>query len=71
MVVLGGTQGLGGALIGVPAFMVLQRTAASINPYHWLFVVGAVLILTVLFLPRGLQGFISDVTRKIVRGRHD
>jgi branched-chain amino acid transport system permease protein len=71
MVVLGGTQGLGGALIGVPAFMVLQRTAASINPYHWLFVVGAVLILTVLFLPRGLQGFISDVTRKVVGGRHD
>lgn len=71
MVVVGGTQGLGGALIGVPAFMVLQRTAASINPYHWLFVVGTVLIVTVLFLPRGLQGFILDLVRKVFGRRHD
>lgn len=69
MVVLGGAQSLGGALVGVPAFMVLQRTAASINPYHWLFVVGAVLIATVLFLPRGLLGLASDAARRVFGGR--
>lgn len=52
MLVLGGTGRLGGALIGTVVFMVLHHTAASVNPYHWLFVIGA-LLMGVVLLPRG------------------
>jgi branched-chain amino acid transport system permease protein len=52
MLVLGGSGRLGGALVGTVIFMVLHHTAASVNPYHWLFVIGALLMVVVL-LPQG------------------
>ncbi len=51
MLILGGTGRLSGALIGAAVFMVLHHTASSINPYHWLFVVGGLLMLVVLAPP--------------------
>lgn len=51
MLILGGTGRLYGALIGAAVFMLLHHTASSINPYHWLFAVGALLMIAVL-LPR-------------------
>ena len=51
MLILGGAGRLTGALIGATVFTVLHHTAASINPYHWLFVVGALLMLVVLVSP--------------------
>ncbi len=51
MLVLGGTGRLSGALIGATVFTLLHHTAASINPYHWLFVIGAALMAVVLVPP--------------------
>ncbi|MDM0018805.1 branched-chain amino acid ABC transporter permease [Variovorax saccharolyticus] len=51
MLILGGAGRLSGALVGAAAFTVLHHTAASINPYHWLFVVGALLMGVVLVPP--------------------
>jgi branched-chain amino acid transport system permease protein len=51
MLVLGGVGRLSGALIGATLFTVLHHTASSINPYHWLFVVGFLLMLVVLVSP--------------------
>lgn len=51
MLVLGGTGRLTGALMGAALFLVLHHTASSINPYHWLFVVGGLLMLVVLMPP--------------------
>ncbi|WP_093166823.1 branched-chain amino acid ABC transporter permease [Variovorax sp. YR216] len=51
MLILGGAGRLTGALIGAAVFTVLHHTAASINPYHWLFVVGGLLMLVVLVSP--------------------
>lgn len=51
MLILGGSGRLYGALIGTVIFMILHHTAASINPYHWLFVIGGMLMLVVL-VPR-------------------
>jgi len=51
MLVLGGTGRLTGALIGATVFTLLHHTAASINPYHWLFVIGA-LLMAVVLVPR-------------------
>jgi branched-chain amino acid transport system permease protein len=51
MLILGGAGRLTGALVGATVFTVLHHTAASIHPYHWLFVVGALLMLVVLVPP--------------------
>ncbi|MGD9834137.1 MAG: branched-chain amino acid ABC transporter permease [Piscinibacter sp.] len=52
MLILGGAGRLHGALIGAVVFTLLHHTAASINPYHWLFVVGAALMAVVLVPPQ-------------------
>ena len=54
MLVLGGAGRLTGALVGALVFTLLHHTAASINPYHWLFVVGAALMGVVLLPPEKL-----------------
>ena len=51
MLVLGGAGTLVGAVGGATVFTLLHHTAASINPYHWLFVVGAALMGVVLLPP--------------------
>lgn len=51
MLVLGGAGRLHGALIGATVFTLLHHTASSINPYHWLFVVGLLLMAVVLVSP--------------------
>ncbi|CAN5380134.1 branched-chain amino acid ABC transporter permease [soil metagenome] len=51
MLILGGAGRLTGAIVGAAVFTLLHHTAASINPYHWLFVVGALLMLVVLVSP--------------------
>lgn len=51
MLILGGAGRLTGALVGALVFTLLHHTAASINPYHWLFVVGLLLMGVVLVPP--------------------
>lgn len=51
MLILGGAGRLHGALIGAVVFTLLHHTAASIDPYHWLFVIGAALMIVVLMPP--------------------
>ena len=51
MLVLGGAGRLSGALVGSTVFTLLHHTAASINPYHWLFVIWAALMVVVLVPP--------------------
>lgn len=54
MLVLGGTRRLPGAVIGTMAYSVIQHVAATASPHHWLFVIGALLIVTLIVLPNGL-----------------
>lgn len=56
MLVLGGTGSLFGALIGTVTFMWFEDLVSAANPFHWLTMVGALLIAVVLFAPRGLYG---------------
>ena len=51
MLILGGAGRLHGAMIGAVIFTLLHHTAASINPYHWLFVIGLALMVVVLVPP--------------------
>jgi branched-chain amino acid transport system permease protein len=54
MVVLGGTHRLAGAVLGTVAYMTIQHVASTLNPHHWLLVIGLLLIFTLTALPAGL-----------------
>ncbi|MBW8787477.1 MAG: branched-chain amino acid ABC transporter permease [Rhizobium leguminosarum] len=56
MLVLGGTGSLFGALSGTVIFMLFENYVSAANPFHWLTMVGALLIAVVLFAPKGLYG---------------
>ena len=70
MVILGGTGRLYGAFIGVLVYMILENlteTVLGTDPPYWELAVGAALVLTVLFAPRGLLGIGEDVQRLLWR----
>jgi len=69
MLVLGGIGHLYGALIGTVIFMAIEHIVAAINPFHWMTLVGAVLIAIVLFAPRGLSGTLDEAARLLTRNR--
>jgi branched-chain amino acid transport system permease protein len=69
MLVLGGIGHLYGALIGTVIFMALEHVIAAINPFHWMTLVGGVLIAIVLFAPRGLSGTLDELARLLTRDR--
>ena len=55
MLILGGTRKLYGAFVGAVIYSVVQDTTAKISPHFWEFIVGGMLIATVLFLEGGLM----------------
>jgi branched-chain amino acid transport system permease protein len=65
MLILGGAGNLYGAMVGATIFVVLSDRAAAIDPFNWLFAIGAVLILAVRFAPQGVVGLIRDGARRL------
>src|SRR5690606_16334243 len=63
MLVLGGAGNLVGAILGTALFSGIHHVAATANPFHWLFVIGGLLML-VVFLPRG---FVPAALRQLAR----
>ncbi len=68
MLVIGGTGNLFGAMAGTVLFVAFEHLLSTINPFHWLIVVGVLLVTVVLFAPRGLSGAAVAVWRRW-RGR--
>lgn len=64
MLVLGGARRRYGAFVGATVYVLVQDYAAQINPFHWMLVVGALLMLTVLFLEGGLSSLPAALRRK-------
>jgi len=62
MLVLGGTGTLLGAIAGSAVFMTIHHVASALNPYHWLFIIGGLLVLVVL-VPR--QRLLAQVKRRV------
>lgn len=56
MVVLGGPGTLVGGLIGAAVVVFLREYLATVVPW-WQYVLGAVYVLTILYLPGGIMGF--------------
>jgi branched-chain amino acid transport system permease protein len=65
MTVLGGSSNFFGPVVGALALTLLQDQLQSITQY-WRFVLGAILAVIVIFLPRGLAGIAEEV-RFLVR----
>jgi branched-chain amino acid transport system permease protein len=68
MAVLGGSGTFAGPAIGALVFVLLQDFVMSVTQY-WRFVMGAVLVLLVVFMPQGLSGTIERLTRRRNGGR--
>jgi branched-chain amino acid transport system permease protein len=68
MLVLGGLGTLWGALLGTVVFQIFEHVVSAENPFHWLTLMGLLLIAVVLFLPGGLQASAGELAR-LLRGR--
>ncbi len=69
MLVVGGVGRLYGALIGTVAYMLVHHVAAQINPYHWMFVIGALLVAVVMYARGGLLGLAEAIAVSVGRAR--
>jgi branched-chain amino acid transport system permease protein len=63
MLVLGGAGRLYGGLIGATVFMLARDQFSGINPQFWYFWIGLLLVGVVMFLPNGILGGLSRLTR--------
>jgi branched-chain amino acid transport system permease protein len=68
MLVLGGTGSLYGAFVGTIVFVWFEDVVSAANPFHWLTIVGALLIAVVLFAPKGLYGTTVTLVERYGRG---
>jgi branched-chain amino acid transport system permease protein len=69
MVVLGSASIVFGPLLGSVLVMVIQYVTMIYAPERWPLILGAVFILSVMFLPDGLSVYLLSVWRKITNGR--
>ena len=56
MVILGGAGRLYGAFIGAAIYVLMEDQLAKLSPEFWEFGIGLLLVLVVLFAPRGILG---------------
>lgn len=59
MLVIGGTGTLYGSLIGSAVYLWFENIISAINPFYWMSIVGILLIVAVLFAPKGLFGLFT------------
>jgi branched-chain amino acid transport system permease protein len=70
MVILGGPGSIHGAVVGAFAFALLQEVFQSAT-VHWQLLLGAAIILLVLFVPGGLSSLRGRFTAALVGGPED
>lgn len=64
ILVLGGSGGLYGALIGAIVFVVARDRLSDINPQYWQFWLGLMLVMVVLFARDGIQGALRRIAAR-------
>ena len=64
MLILGGTGQLYGGIVGAIIFLVARDRLAGMNPQYWYFWIGLLLMFVVLFMPRGILGWLSRLAGK-------
>ncbi|CAM5208342.1 Branched-chain amino acid transport system permease protein OS=Castellaniella defragrans OX=75697 GN=HNR28_002068 PE=4 SV=1 [Castellaniella defragrans] len=61
MAVIGGMRSFWGPLLGAAIFVVLQDYLSSLTD-NWMFFIGVIFVLVVLFIPRGIVGLMQRKT---------
>jgi branched-chain amino acid transport system permease protein len=69
ILILGGTGRLWGALVGTLAFMTIHHVAAELDPFRWMFAIGAILIALVLVAPGGIVNTLQSAWLRLARSR--
>src|SRR5690606_39364465 len=64
MLILGGTGRLYGAIVGAVIFLLARDQLAGINPQYWYFGIGVLLMAVVLFMPKGILGFLTNLVSR-------
>jgi len=64
MLVLGGVATLYGAIIGAAVYMIVHHVASEWNPYHWMFIIGFLLLVVVRVGRGGLVGIATALLRR-------
>jgi len=70
MLILGGVGRLYGAFIGAPLYMIAQDRLARDDPADWLFWIGLLLVVVVMFARGGVLGIVDKLialARRVVR----
>ena len=67
MLVVGGAGTLWGGLFGSLVFQLFQHYVSTANPFHWLIMLGSLLIAIVLFAPRGLAPLVGSLAQRTAR----
>ena len=67
ILVFGGVGRLYGGLLGAAVFTILHDWLSDITPQYWLFWLGFVLVVLVLFADGGVLGLLEDLRRRFLR----
>lgn len=65
MVIFGGTQNLVGPIIGAAVFAYLQELLTTRFPYIYMLAMGVIMIVAILFMPKGILGVIHKLAEKV------
>ncbi len=63
MLILGGVGRLYGAFIGAPLYMIAQDQLARDDPAYWLFWIGLLLVVVVMFARGGVLGIVDRLAK--------
>ena len=67
ILVLGGTGGLYGGLLGTIVFVVAHDLLSGVNPQYWQFWLGLLLVVVVLFARDGILGALRRIGARLAR----
>jgi branched-chain amino acid transport system permease protein len=67
MASLGGVEGIGGAMLGAVLLTLVSEVLWAQYPYHYMIILGAIMITVVKFVPQGLFHLIEQSVLRIAR----
>ncbi len=70
MAIFGGMGELYGPILGAVAFSYLREVLITRFPYYYMLLIGAILLVAILYLPNGLAGLMEKWRRRALRGEH-
>lgn len=70
MAIFGGVGRLYGPVVGAAVFAYLEELLTTQFPYHYMLIFGIILVLAILYLPRGLVGWIEALRDRLWRRQH-